>query len=70
MSNHFANHSVCIQSEKIGEHSADIVNLKCWQQDQNGQLKKLGEKLDELQSWVISILGMLVLNLLLLILKK
>jgi len=62
MSNH-----PCIQSEKIGAHSAKIDNLERWQKTQNGQLKLLNDKIDNLRTWLTTILGLLALNLLLVI---
>lgn len=64
----------CKQAAKIGEFSAEIDNLKDWEKKQNGSLDKMSERLDKvndrlnnLQWWIIGLMGGVIASLILLI---
>ncbi len=68
--------AVCFKAETIGEHEADIENLKRWQKSQNGSLirladsiEKLNNRLNALQWWLIGLLASTLTGVILILLK-
>lgn len=64
----------CIKATELGEHKADINNLKEWQRTQNGALvrmaediKALNNRLNSLQWWLIGLMGTSLASLVLLL---
>lgn len=64
----------CANASVIGEHRADINNLKEWQRTQNGALvrmaediKALNNRLNSLQWWLIGLMGTSLASLVLLL---
>jgi len=68
-----------MMEERVGEHEtpcADVVraqeavrNLERWQKDQNGHLCSIDCKLDGMRTWLIGLLGSMVLALVLLVIN-
>ena len=60
-------HEICQNAELLGRMSADIDNLKEWQNRQNGSLKELADEIKNMKNWIMGLLGTALLNAILLI---
>lgn len=65
---------VCQKEQILGEHNADIKNLKEYREKQNGALIRLADRvdkvdarLDSMQWWLIGLMGGVIASLVLLI---
>jgi len=54
----------------VGRHNERLGNLEMWQDKQNGCLQRLEHKIDNLNKWLIALLGGVITSLLLLILRN
>lgn len=60
---------ILILKEQIGNLTAEVDNLRDWQNQQNGTLQKLAEKVDRIQWYLTTLLGGLAVSLFLQILS-
>ena len=55
--------------ERVSKAEVKIDNLEGWQERQNGSLRAIEDKMDNIHSWLIGIMGGLIVSLIMMILN-
>lgn len=55
--------------ERVSKAEVKIDNLEDWQERQNGSLKAIAKKMDNIHSWLMGIMGGLIISLIMMILN-
>lgn len=57
------------QAIQLARHDERLKELEMWREKQNGELKAIRERLDNLKSWLMGVMGSMILALVLLVLN-